>query len=267
MPKLNLNFFLNSYSDLCQTSTPQLNQFKWNREINGVPFTYENNQQIQVLPSITTSNVVPYPFSALTNSGDYTINSTTTLSISSSPAGIARGNLIIGASIPVNTTVINIAPTQYTFTVTSANATVGATYSNNGQTFTVSATIVAATTLVCTGTGAPSASGTLTLVSGTGDATIAFSAFTQNTNIIMSNAATSSATETVSFYSPASFIYFESDQPVSVIYNNGSPMAVNPFQINGNLQPGVLFLAGPCYSFTVTNSGTNTANLFFASMG
>lgn len=65
---------------------------------------------------------------------------------------------------------------QYTFTVTSANATVGATYTNNGQTFTVLATIASGTTLKATGTGAPSASGTLTKATGTGDATITFSA-------------------------------------------------------------------------------------------
>lgn len=69
--------------------------------------------------------------------------------------------------------------TTYTFTVTSANATIGATFTNNGATFTVTATIVSQTTLIATATsGTPSASGTLTKASGTGDATIAFSAFT-----------------------------------------------------------------------------------------
>lgn len=69
----------------------------------------------------------------------------------------------------------------YTFTVTSANATAGATYTNNSVTFTVSTTITAQTTLVMTGSGAPTTSGTLTKVSGTGDATITFSAFTAGT--------------------------------------------------------------------------------------
>lgn len=64
----------------------------------------------------------------------------------------------------------------YTFTVTSANATLGATYTNNGVTYTVTATIAAQTTLVATGVSAPTASGTLTKASGTGDATITFSA-------------------------------------------------------------------------------------------
>lgn len=65
----------------------------------------------------------------------------------------------------------------YSFTITAGNATVGATYTNNAQTFTVLATISGATTLYCSGTGAPAASGTLTKATGTGDATIAFSAF------------------------------------------------------------------------------------------
>lgn len=66
----------------------------------------------------------------------------------------------------------------YRFTVTAANATAGATYTNNGQTFTVTDTITAGTVLYAFGTGAPLASGTLTLATGTGDATITFSANT-----------------------------------------------------------------------------------------
>ena len=67
--------------------------------------------------------------------------------------------------------------TTYTFTVSSANATVGATYTNSGHTYTVVGTIAGATTLVCTGTADPAASGTLTKSGGTGDATITYSAF------------------------------------------------------------------------------------------
>lgn len=65
---------------------------------------------------------------------------------------------------------------SYYFTVASANATVGATYTNNGNTFTVTNTIVAATTLIASSSGAPTSSGTLTKATGTGDATITFSA-------------------------------------------------------------------------------------------
>ncbi len=69
------------------------------------------------------------------------------------------------------------AANQYVFTVTSANATAGATYTNNGQTFTVVQTISSGTKLITTGTGAPTASGTLTKATGTGDATITFSSY------------------------------------------------------------------------------------------
>ena len=60
------------------------------------------------------------------------------------------------------------------FTVTSANATVGATYTNNGHTYTVLSTIASGTTLFMSGTGSTSGS-TLTKASGTGDSTITFS--------------------------------------------------------------------------------------------
>jgi len=84
---------------------------------------------------------------------------------------------------------IYVTTLTYTFTVTSANATVGATYTNNGQTFTVVNTIAGATTLICTspGTG-PTASGTLTKSSGTGDATITFSAVTSTTQYVYNDA-------------------------------------------------------------------------------
>jgi hypothetical protein len=76
----------------------------------------------------------------------------------------------------------------YLFVVTSANATVGATYTNNGQTFTVLYTIAASTTLVCSSTGAPAVSGTLTKASGTGDATITFSGVSASTQYAYNDA-------------------------------------------------------------------------------
>lgn len=66
----------------------------------------------------------------------------------------------------------------YSFTVTAANATAGARYTNNGVTFTVVTTIAGGTTLTTTSTNAPTTSGTLTKTAGTGDATITFSSAT-----------------------------------------------------------------------------------------
>ena len=67
----------------------------------------------------------------------------------------------------------------YTFTVTSANATFAATFTTpNANVFTVVTTIASGTVLVTTGTGAPNAGpNTLTRTGGSGDATIAYSAF------------------------------------------------------------------------------------------
>lgn len=72
-----------------------------------------------------------------------------------------------------------------TFTVSSANATLGAVYQYQNIQFTVTSTIAPGTTLQTNGPGwsfAP-ASGTLTKVSGTGDATITFSALTSSITI------------------------------------------------------------------------------------
>lgn len=66
--------------------------------------------------------------------------------------------------------------TYYMFTVTSANATVGDTYTNNGVTYTVKKTLTAGTKLYTTALASSVTSGsTLTRASGTGDATITFS--------------------------------------------------------------------------------------------
>ena len=96
------------------------------------------------------------------------------------PARIAAANVASDGSGNYN----------YVFTVTAANATAGATYTNNSQTFTVITTIAGATTLTCSGTGQSLASGTLTKASGTGDATITFSAVTQPTLVTIVTSAT-----------------------------------------------------------------------------
>lgn len=68
------------------------------------------------------------------------------------------------------------AKESYVFTISGITTmpTAGATYTNNTKTFTV--LYASATQLYCSGTGAPAASGDLTKASGTGDATVAFSA-------------------------------------------------------------------------------------------
>ena len=196
--KTNLQFFLNSYNDLSPTTTPSLNNFKWLREINGIPFNVENSQQIQVPTLVTTANLLPLSFLELEASSVGNINGTTALTLTGAVTGIVPGLLIAGAGIPANTTVVSIVGTA----------------------------------------------------------------------VVMSNpAATTTIGVSLSFYLPASFIYMESDQQVSVIYNGGTPMILNPFQINGLTQPAVFFMAGAATSLAITNLSAATANVFFASMG
>ncbi|MCK9557034.1 MAG: hypothetical protein M0R50_03205 [Candidatus Cloacimonetes bacterium] len=64
---------------------------------------------------------------------------------------------------------------HYNFTINTASAAAGAIYSNNGQTFTVVESVVNGTILVTHGSGVPSSSGTLTLISGSGTDSIIFS--------------------------------------------------------------------------------------------
>lgn len=71
---------------------------------------------------------------------------------------------------------ISLAGTFYMFNVTAANATAGATYTNNGVTYYVKKTIAGGTKLYTAGAVSSTTSGTtLTKTAGVGDATITFS--------------------------------------------------------------------------------------------
>ena len=77
---------------------------------------------------------------------------------------------------------------HYFFTITAGTATLGATYSNNGFIFTVLSSIVGQTSLFCSGTGLPTSSGVLTKVTGTGDSSITFSAYTNGYSVVSNTA-------------------------------------------------------------------------------
>jgi hypothetical protein len=131
------------------------------------------NQPISSVVSITSANSVSIQISLASGTAITTgISSNTQWNVTVTPNNPTAG---------IDQVTYNWAG-NYTFTVTSANATAGATYvSSNGQNFTVNTTIVAGTTLVAAGSnGAPPASGILTKTSGTGDTTITYSAFSFN---------------------------------------------------------------------------------------
>jgi hypothetical protein len=71
------------------------------------------------------------------------------------------------------------SPTGWAFYVSGANATVGATYTSGGQTYTVLGTVSGGTFLFASQSASPTAPGTLTKASGTGDSSIAFSQVAQ----------------------------------------------------------------------------------------
>ena len=60
------------------------------------------------------------------------------------------------------------------FFIAAGSATAGATYTNNGNTFTVTTTVSSGTMIYMTGDGEPTNSGSLTKASGTGDSTLTF---------------------------------------------------------------------------------------------
>ncbi len=113
--------------------------------------------------------------------GSVTMATTATDYLFGLTAGVTKGNNFNPTTVYIFGNAIR---TAYTFIVTAANATQGAVYSNNGGLFGVTATIAGATTLVTQGSNtlSPAASGTLTKVSGTGDATITFSSVTSFIN-------------------------------------------------------------------------------------
>ena len=115
-------------------------------------------------------------------------NGTITTTQISPTAGITA-NQIAAPGLSLNATKVSFTDINaYTFTATApANATAGAVYTHNGTTWTVVNTVAAATEIlldvasIYNGIG-PLPSGVLTLSSGTGDATIAFSSVVQGTN-------------------------------------------------------------------------------------
>lgn len=90
------------------------------------------------------------------------------------PGGIGPTQLSTDAQYVWKTSTLSTP--RLTFTITSASATAGATYTNNGATFTVINTIASGVSILMDAGGVPAASGTLTKSSGTGDTTITFSA-------------------------------------------------------------------------------------------
>ncbi len=122
---------------------------------------------------ITTNFVHGFPLNSFLNISLSGVSGTT-LNINNSLIGVISTGT---NTLQIEDSNINVVSPTYTFTVTSANATAGAIYENNGNYFTVVNTITGSTTLVTNGIQNPLLTGTLTKISGDGDSTIAFSSY------------------------------------------------------------------------------------------
>lgn len=138
-----------------------------------------------------TSYLFSIPSNSITSGAVYTRNS---VSFTNSASGFYPGTIsaTAGAVYTNNPYIFTIASANtnagdvytsgaFTFNL-SATASVSATavYTLNSYNYTVTSTITGTSVLTCTGNGFPPASGTLTKVSGTGPATLAYSSTTNN---------------------------------------------------------------------------------------
>lgn len=111
----------------------------------------------------------------------YKTTKTLQLYSGSTPSIVAYQNVTLqGAGANATTgSIINFTPTVFTYLLTISSHTVGAgsTYTNNSITFTAPYAITSGTTLIVTGSGPPTASGTFTYVSGGTTGNLTYSAF------------------------------------------------------------------------------------------
>lgn len=177
-----------------------------------------------------------------------------------------------GTGFPVGATILNVA-TTYSFTVSPANATVGAVYSNNSFSYVVGSTITGGTTLSASGNGTPLASGTLTLVSGTGDATITFSSKSAaSTRLTMNANATVTASNSITFAPSAGSLISGTGIPSGtfVVARSGTTLTLSSIPTVAGVQAlsfipyypnltlgGVLFCNTPGMSADQKISGTS----------
>ena len=197
-------------------------------------------------------NLVTVTLPTTTFGGTFNSGST---SVTASPStGLVSGefvqDLTTPANIPLDTTFTisgstltlsnaTVGSSPYVFTCsTTITVTAGATYTNNAHTFTVLTSVASSHTLTCSGTGAPTSTGTLTKASGTGTTPITFTSEVHNADTLVA-IKVSAATTVVRGLGLASkaFIindaeYFLSTYDDSVTGENGIQQTY--FLINGS---------------------------------
>jgi len=155
---------------------------------------------------------------------------------------------IVAGTILITTQPGTAPEVTYSITCSPANATAGAVYAQGLAQFVATTTIAGGTTLTATGTTQPTASGMLTLVSGSGDATITYSAFTFTGQLTLVSG-TGDATITFTNYTPAGVLT----------------------QVSGVGDPLIIFSAvsasGSTYTFTVSPANVSLPNITAVQIG
>lgn len=182
-----------------------------------------------VTSQTTTYSVPSINYIVVCSSASFTVTLPTAVGVSGGYITILHNGTSITDKYTLNTT-----PT-YTFTIPSSSITAGTVYTNNGHTFTVVSTTSSSTSLVCTGTGAPTASGTLTFVSGSPSGNLSFSA-------------SSTTNETIGGVDSGSYLLTTQEESLTV-YSDGSN-----WQISEHLTTS----APQTYTPTFTGLGTPT---------
>lgn len=154
---------------------------------------------------------------------------------------------------------------NYQFLVSAANATAGATYTNNGQTFTVSNTIVGNTVLSALGTADPAGAGTLTYATGTGDATLTFSAFTVTQALYRNVVRHTSGAWLDDISTHYRFVVTAAAATVGAVYtNNGASFTVEATIAGTTVLKMKQATGAPSSGNLVKSSGTGDATIAFS---
>jgi len=151
---------------------------------SGSPVTTRHNHDGINSPRVFQGNLIK----PMSGSGSITFSHTGDYILNLFPNSNPNPTLILCYGIVIDSAgfVFTVSPpASYRFTATPASASLGAVYTNNGHSFTVLKTIYASSDLLTSGTGAPTASGTLTLSSGAGDPIITFSSSSRVPNAVI----------------------------------------------------------------------------------
>lgn len=224
------------------TQQTALNAIAPSSPANGQVIQFNGTNWVAATPAAGTKNyatALPTSNGTNTGNGNFEFGST---------AGWSLAHSTLSSSIPTSTSAAGCAFGQYVFTVTAGQtASPGATFTNNTQTFTVLAPLTSGQTVfVCSGTGAPGASGTLTYATGTASGNITFSAVTSNS---------ASSNLTLSAVSSGQLAGAYSGSIASSAASTAGDMLIsNPFYIDTEDQAKVLQIK---FYYTVHSGATN----------